>query len=77
MEHMPKGTKMPEDVDEMMRFSQTMFYTATEQAMKEGYTRFIVILDALNQMDDDGNASHENPYNISSSTHIQSFHCIK
>ena len=53
LEHMPKGTKMPEDVDEMMRFSHTMFKTATEQALKDGYSRFIVILDALNQMDDD------------------------
>ena len=45
---------MPEDVDEMMRFSRTMFETATEQALKDGKTNFVVIIDALNQMDDEG-----------------------
>ena len=59
MEHMPKGTKIPEDVAEMMRFSRTMFETATEQALKDGKTNFIVIIDALNQMDDEGKNQDE------------------
>ena len=48
---------MPEDVDEMIRFSHTMLKTATEKALKEGYKKFIVIIDALNQMDDEGKYS--------------------
>ncbi|KAL3832682.1 hypothetical protein ACJMK2_024304 [Sinanodonta woodiana] len=58
MEFMPVEEKMPVDIEEMKRFSQTMFQKATESILAEGYEKFVIVIDALNQMDDDGDAHY-------------------
>ncbi|CAC5362199.1 unnamed protein product [Mytilus coruscus] len=58
LEFMPEGTKMPEDLQEMKRYAHTMFKYAAQVAKKEGYKKIVVFLDALNQMDDDGDAHY-------------------
>jgi len=52
---MPAGTKMPEDLSEMKRYAKTMFDYAAKIALKENFQKIVIFLDALNQMDDDGN----------------------
>ena len=52
---MPAGTKMPEDLSEMKRYARTMFDYAAKIALKENFQKIVIFLDALNQMDDDGN----------------------
>jgi len=52
---MPAGTKMPEDLSEMKRYAKTMFDYAAKIALKENFQKMVIFLDALNQMDDDGN----------------------
>ncbi|XP_063411273.1 TPR repeat-containing protein DDB_G0287407-like [Mytilus trossulus] len=58
LEFMPEGTKMPDDLQEMKRYAHTMFKYAAQVAKKEGYQKIVVFLDALNQMDDDGDAHY-------------------
>jgi hypothetical protein len=52
---MPAGTKMPEDLSEMKRYAKTMFDYAAKIALKENFQKIVIFLDALNQMDEDGN----------------------
>lgn len=58
LEFMPAGTKMPEDLSEMKRYAKTMFDYAAKIAMKESFQKIVIFLDALNQMDDDGDAQY-------------------
>lgn len=46
---------MPEDLSEMKRYAKTMFDYAAKIALKENFQKIVIFLDALNQMDDDGN----------------------
>ncbi|XP_064618016.1 nephrocystin-3-like [Liolophura sinensis] len=53
---MPCKEEIPSELDEMVRSVQTMFVQASELAALEGYDRLVVLFDALNQMDDEGDA---------------------
>ena len=45
---------MPVDADDMMRFTPTMFGEAAREAQSSGFSKLVVFIDALNQMDDVG-----------------------
>ncbi|XP_041366905.1 TPR repeat-containing protein DDB_G0287407-like [Gigantopelta aegis] len=55
-ECMPSGSVIPIDQDEMMHFVPTMLKRSAEHAKQQGYERLILYIDALNQMDNEGNA---------------------
>ncbi|XP_050419113.1 TPR repeat-containing protein DDB_G0287407 [Patella vulgata] len=56
-ECMPSEDNMPQDVEEMLRFAPTMFKTATKAAQSSGFKKLVVFIDALNQMEEEGNSA--------------------
>ena len=48
------GENSPTDITELKRSMETVIDKASEMAEQEGLNRVIIIIDALNQMDDDG-----------------------
>lgn len=67
---MPAGTKMPEDLSEMKRYAKTMFDYAAKIALKENFQKIVIFLDALNQMDDDGNKLYLLAFKVRSHNNI-------
>ncbi|KAK7494275.1 hypothetical protein BaRGS_00014557 [Batillaria attramentaria] len=47
---------IPLDADEMSRFTPAMFEQAVLKAKEDGFPKLVIFIDALNQLDDEGNS---------------------
>ncbi|KAL5009468.1 hypothetical protein ScPMuIL_011773 [Solemya velum] len=56
MEFLPAQEKMPENIEDMIRFTPTMIQKAWEFAKDDGFKKIVILIDALNQMDDESDA---------------------